>query len=82
VRPNLCTHRHDCKKHDEIRIFATAVTGSPRNFEKEFAHLIAPFSVDDARSTYVGVMKIFAQMVARERQKASDSIKNERISTK
>src|SRR4026207_473017 len=30
-------HRRDCKKHDEIRIFVTAVTGSPRIFEKEFA---------------------------------------------
>jgi hypothetical protein len=27
------------KKHGEIRIFVMAVTGSPRIFEKEFAHI-------------------------------------------
>jgi len=35
-----------------------------------------------AQRTHAGVMKNFAQMVTPERRKASDSIKNERISAK
>jgi hypothetical protein len=42
--------------------------------------LIATFCVGDARRAHAGAMKNFAQMVTRERRKASDSIKNERIS--
>jgi hypothetical protein len=78
----LCTHRHSCKKYDEIRIFVTAVTGSPHSFEKEFARIDRYVFVEGARSTHSNGMKIFAQMLARKRRKASDSIKNERISTK
>ena len=79
---NLRARRRDCKKYDEIRIFVTAVTGAPRNFEKNLRISIATFCANDARSVRVGVMNFFAQMTALERHGLPESIKIERISAR